>query len=380
MESQQPEILLLHLSFTAANVQSNGLNRLQKIVAPLGLHCLATMAPERISVIELYSAAQAKEMVEISRSETIKAVILSNVQESCIGELAELITVLRCSFPRALIGCSHDSPATYVCDFIIRGTGKTCILRLLRGDRLTGSFDMLADDLLSPLSFPDTSLLLSGYELETEKWLTGKTLEIMQPWLGLLDQSSEIFTYPGIAWVAEMIAVLQKSGFVAFHFCLCGLSADNLHELRSVMLNLKAPFAVSFKIDDIKQITSIGYPLLQIWLCDLSASNAAQAVLLMKDIHQADCAPCLKLDRQWLTIEDQQAILALADRIIIKDLHYWPVSALRSLVGRFWGYRKRFFKRLFGLKSAAELIVFMKTAYFILEVLFLSEKKNGGAL
>lgn len=379
MTTQQPEILLLNFSHAASGGQRNSFDRFNSRVAPLGLHCLAAIDNTRIMVVDALSLSHLVECLNGIDNGLIRAVIVS-LPASCQNEIvAPLLSGLRSMFPAAVFGCAPDHEDIVAnFDFVIRGTGKTAILRLLRGDRLRGYFDTVADDLLSPLPVPEETPAPVGYELETEKWLGGKTIEIFQPWLGLLDQRNEIFTYPGLLWLAAMVGWLQKSAYAAFHFSLSGLCCDNLHELRSVMLNLKARFAVSFTVEEFKHITAIGYPLQQIWLHDVCDKNAAAALEIMKQISQAGCQPCLLIDRRWLTIAEPQALLAGAERIVISDLSSWPAAGLKRLIGRFWSFRSRFFMRLFGLKKASELIVFMKTAYFVLEVLFLSENSGRG--
>lgn len=378
MASQPTEILLLNIPFAMLNSQRDSLSRFVSRAVPLGLFCLAAIAPERIKVIDFPGLSQISEVLSSYDAQSVKAVILHLQPEASADQINTLLERFRSFFPLAAIGCGQ--PGEKACaafDFAIKGTGKTAILRILRGDQLRGMLDTLADDLDSPLNVPDEQLFDSGQELASEKWFAGKTIEIFQPWLGLLEHSHEAFVYPGAAWLAAMVDWLKKSGYVFFHFCPSGLRQDNLHELRSVMLNCKARFAVSFMVDHIEHISTIGYPLQQIWLHGISLKNFSKAVELMRQIRQSDCQSCLLVDRQWLKLPEWLPLLALADRMVVGDFLDWPKDSLKHLTWKFWSYRQRFFARLIGLKSASELIVFMKTAYVVLEILFSSDK-NGG--
>lgn len=378
MASQQPEILLLNIPFAALNSQRDSLSRFASRSAPLGLFCLAAIDPERIKVIDSPGLPQISEVLSCYDARTIKAVILHLQPGIPCGQINALLERFRSLFPLATIGCGQTGET--VCagfDFAIRGTGKTAILRILRGEKMCGFFDTLADDLDSPLSVPEELLIDSGYELPPEKWCGGKTIEVFQPWLGLLELSHEVFVYPGVAWIAAMVDWLKKSGYVFFHLCPSGLRPENLHELRSVMLNCKARFAVSFMVDHVEHMATIGYPLQQIWLHGISLKNYVKAADLMRQIRQSDCQPCLQVDRHLLNIPEWLTMISLAERMVIGDFLDWPKAGLQRLTWKFWSYHQRFFSRLIGLKSASELIVFMKTAYVVLEILFLSDK-NGG--
>jgi hypothetical protein len=373
MEPTAPEILLLNISAGALNRESSALGRFRPVYAPLGLHCLAASAPERIAVIDGKSRAQLCDALQFYRNMPVKTIVLHYSD----GEdgMPQFLALLREMFPAVSIG-SHLSEGDAGFDFYVHGTGKTAVLRILRGERLHGKIDTLAEDLRSPLHVPQNHLLETGYDIFPEKWIAGRTIEVFQPWLGLLDQSRKIMAYPGIAWIAEMVGWLQKSSYVAFHFNPSGLEADDLHELRSVMLNLRAPFAVSFWAGAGRMFKPVGNPLRQIWLYYPNPETADESVVQLQAVASCGCQPCLQVDSRCRQVMDHRMFSA-AEKMVITDQEDWDIGALKHLTGRFWSCRRRFFRRLFGIKNASELINFMKTAYMILEILFASDKKAG---
>jgi hypothetical protein len=78
----------------------------------------------------------------------------------------------------------------------------------------------------------------------------------------------------------------------------------------------------------------------------------------------------LNLGSSGLATEPE--MLAAAERICLSDLPCWALSDLKRVMARFW--RRRFFSRLARLRSAGELIMFMKTSYNILDILLSSER------
>jgi len=153
-----------------------------------------------------------------------------------------------------------------------------------------------------------------------------------------------------------------------------GLTCANLHELRSIMLNLEMPFAASFNISDDLHFTRVGAPLRQIWLYHPRPESAQRCLELLARIRAADCLPGLQLDHDSIGIATESELLAAAGRICFDDLRCWPISDLKRVMARFW--RRRFFSRLAGLRSAGELIMFMKTSYNILDILLSSERQR----
>lgn len=377
METPSTEIILLNLNSLNADAQPR-FNRFPGRPAPLGLCCLAAVAPERIAVIDGANPQQLFDQLATIEATAVKAVICQIAAAAGTENPAGILTQVRKMFPGALLGVSTERPELPTgFDFASNGTGKAVVLRILRGDRPSGFLDTRDDDFASPLPIPQEPMTDCGYEILPEKWLFARTLEIFQPWLGLLDQSGQCRTYPGIDWFANLVSWLQRSGFAAFHLRPSGLTSENLHELRSVMLNLKARFAVSFLASDHLNIRQIGAPLQQVWLYNPTAASVADTREKLQQIRETGFQACLQIDRHWFADSETQPLIKLVERIAISDESHWSFADLKKFTARFWGSRNRFFRRLFGLKSASELVMFLKTSYMVLEIMFTSEKKAG---
>ncbi|PKL45821.1 MAG: hypothetical protein CVV41_02120 [Candidatus Riflebacteria bacterium HGW-Riflebacteria-1] len=370
MQNPDSEILLISIDAEPAGNLST-LRSFGNRFAPLGLLCLAASAPDRIATLVGRDTAQFYDNLAIFGK--VRAIIVQFNHPAAPEMSARLINRLRQQFPGAKIGASKQLQAhSELFDFVISGTGKTAVLRILRGETPLGYFDQPAAESFSILDVPTEPLAEGEFEIHPEKWLAGRTLEVFQPWLGLLDQSDCHSSWPGIEWLTKLLNWLKLSGYQALHFRPSGLSTEHLHELRSVMLNLEMPFAVSFNISEQLHFSRVGAPLKQIWLYHPNRENAALTLEKLAQIKAADCLPGLQLKHSDFALPAESSLINAVARIQCSDLHCWPLSDLKLVTARFW--RRRFFARLFGLRSAAELIMFMKTSYNILDILLSSER------
>lgn len=374
MQNPHSEILLISVDAEPAG-QFHSLRRFGGRFAPLGLYCLASAAPDRISALCGSDTAQFYENLSAFNASLVRAIILQFDSCTAADTLQRIILRMRQQFPQARIGAStHHQAHNKLFDFTIIGTGKTSVLRILRGETPAGQFDQHTDGQLSHLGVPVELLIDGDYEAHPEKWLAGRTIEVFQPWLGLLDQSGTQQSWPGLEWFSQLMNWLKQSGYNAVHLHPCGLTSERLHELRSVMLNLNMPFAASFKLNEHLQFTRVGAPLRQIWLCPSESENSELTFEKLAQIRAADCQPCLQLDHNSFDIAAAAAPLAAAERIYISDEYRWPLPELKKVTAKFW--RRRFFARLFGIHCAAELIMFMKTSYNVLDILLSPESRR----
>ena len=371
MQNPKSEILLISSEAEATTGDYHSLRHFGGCFAPLGLFCLAAAAPGRIAVVNAGNLTQLNECLQDFCN--IKAVVIQ--PGSCREDkvMQSTVTELRKRFPAVSIGIS-DPTATHreAFDFTVAGTGKTAVLRILRGEVPAGLFDGQTAATFDILDIPKEPHAEGEYEAHPEKWLAGRTLEVFQPWLGLLDRSENYFCWPGIDWMAKFISWLKLSGYGAVHFRPSGLTPANLHELRSVMLNLEMPFAASFNISEDLHFTRVGAPLRQIWLYHPAPETAHICLEQLDRIRSADCLPGVQLNLGSSGLATEPEMLAAAERICLSDLPCWALSDLKRVMARFW--RRRFFSRLARLRSAGELIMFMKTSYNILDILLSSER------
>ncbi len=374
MQTPDNEIILLNLP-ADCNAPRPCYNRFPGRPAPLGLFCLATAAPQKISVIE---AQNSTAMVDALTGLTgVRALIFQTSEKAEPEKLQQFSARIRATLPGVMLGINTENPELPAgFDFAVKGTGKAIVLRILRGDRPSGFIDCSCEDAASPLAVPEEPFVDCGYEILPEKWLYASTLEIAQPWLGLQDRSATRRTWPGLDWVAGLIAWLKQSGFAAFHFCPSGLTADDLHELRSLMLNQKARFAVSFNAGDVINIRQIGWPLLQVWLYQTGEASLTAMQHHLQHIHEAGFQVGLQIDHAWAAIDGSASLLGQIDRLAFSDESCWPFSELRKVTARYWSGKNRFIRRLFSVRSASELVMFMKTTYTILETIFSSDEKG----
>ncbi len=374
MQTPNNEIILLNLP-ADCNATRPCYNRFPGRPAPLGLFCLAATAPQQILVVE---AQNSPAMIDALTGLTgVRAVICQASDKADPERLQQFGSRIRATLPGVMLGINtenSETPAGF--DFSVKGTGKAIVLRILRGDRPSGFVDCSCEDAASPLTVPEDPFFDCGYEILPEKWLYASTLEIAQPWLGLQDRSITRRTWPGLDWVAGLISWLKKSGFAAFHFCPSGLTADDLHELRSLMLNQKARFAVSFTADASVNIRQIGWPLLQVWLYQTGEIPLATLEHHLQHIHDAGFLAGLQIDRTWTAIDGSASLLSQIDRLAFSDESCWPFSELRRVTARYWSGKNRFIRRLFSIRSASELVMFMKTTYMILETVFSADDKG----
>lgn len=377
METVQPDILLVNIPARLFYESDRYAVAVCGRPAPLGLYCLAAVDTDRIAVIDGTSISSLIEALAGQQTSRVFSLIFQIADNIPAGKLQTVIERIRRIFPAACLGAgSKAAEIDALFDFAFNGTGKTLILRILRGERLRGFYDSFKADMATEIGVPGSPLVESVSEIAPEKWLGGQTVEIRQPWLGFLDQSVPVVSYPGIHWLNELILWLKGSGYKGFHFRASGLQFDHLHELRSVMLNHNVNFSVSFKVENFSEFSLIGSPLKEIWIEGIDNGNGAMAVEIISKIQAHGCRAGILLDRAWVTVNEKTLLVNSADRMVVSDVSDWNFADLKYLISKFWGARKRFFVRLFSIKRAAELIMFMKTSYAVLDILFTSEK-NG---
>ena len=112
------------------------------------------------------------------------------------------------------------------------------------------------------------------YNILPEKWLSVHNLEIWQPWQGLLEFSTSLFTYLGTDWMTKLLVWLTKSGFDAFHFTPSNWTVEEINRLRALFQKLKVQLSLSFSSSEKLCYSDILFPVKSIWLYDPQANNA----------------------------------------------------------------------------------------------------------
>ena len=375
MDNGKIEILLIELAGASIKNKLSWRHSISRS-APIGLYCLKAIDKERIAVIDV-PVPQIKDMLGFYKSSQVKTVICRLAEEPDSESVKQIIDSVREIYPNARLGCNFvKSDITKEFDLVIYGTGKTSILRILRGDDLFGYCDQLDKDKTAPLDIPEEPLLDVGYDILPEKWLSVHNLEVWQPWQGLLEFSSSLYTYPGLDWMTKLLVWLTKSGFDAFHFTPSKWTVNDINHLRALFQNLKIQLSLSFLSNEEVRYSDILFPVKRIWLYDPLAVNAEDVVKKLKEIRNAGIEACLQINHGWFGGGITLPVCKYIDHLIIRDDYLWSNIEHKRFMQRFWGTKNRFFRRLFGLRTASELITFMKTSYALLDILFLPEEKG----
>ena len=369
------EILLIEMAGASVKNKLSWRHSISRS-APIGLYCLKAIDKERIALIDV-PVSQIKDMLAFYKSSPVKTVICRLAEEPDNEEVKSLIDSIHEIYPNSRLGCSFvKSDVTKNFDFVIYGTGKSCILRILRGDELSGYLDQLENDKNAPLDIPDEPLIDVGYNILPEKWLSVHNLEIWQPWQGLLEFSTSLFTYPGTDWMTNLLVWLTNSGFDAFHFTPSDWNVDEMNHLRAFFQKHKLLLSLSFLSNKEVCFSDILLPVKRVWLYDPQAVKAEEVVNKLKAIRSAGFEACLQINHGWFGGGITLPVCKYIDHLIIRDDYLWSNAEHKKIMQRFWGTKNRFFRRLFGLRTASELITFMKTSYALLDLLFLPEEKG----
>ncbi|MGM0599172.1 MAG: hypothetical protein ACQETH_05060 [Candidatus Rifleibacteriota bacterium] len=379
MTTENKEILLVN-SVAPQNIGSGIVVRSKIHFAPLGLYCLQAMAPERISVIDLQESMQVEDCLGNIIFEQIKTVILRLTSAHSSANAHELVKKFRSIFKNARIGISGevDAHAVTGADFYIYGTGQTILLKALRGEKIEGLQQSMEKDLELEIPVPAQAFAERyNYNAEPEKIIREKTIEVFQPWLGLFEYGNKLEKYPGSAWFVSLAKWLRQSGYKEFHFRPSGITPEHMHELRSLMLSCECTFAASFNEPLYSSFKSdcAGYPLAQVWFYKPGIfSSNSECLSCCRLLREKRMPVGFALTDKSVEMNDLPDMLKLADRMAVIDIRNWKIKTLKKVFYWFWAVNHRFFKRLFKVKTAGELIGFMKTAAIVLEVMFTKER------
>lgn len=375
METGMIEILLIELA--GASIK-NKLAWRHSIFrsAPIGLYCLKSCAPDRIAVIDT-PVAQINDMIGMYAKEPVKAIILRLAEQPDEEAVRSVLEACRKAFPTAKFGCNNiQSDITRSFDFTIDGTGKTSILCILRGDIIPGFHNDFNNDRISWPEMPSAPLVDVGYSILSEKWLSTKGIEVWQPWLGLAEFSTTVFEYPGYDWMVSFLNWLNESGIDSVHFGPSKASVEEINRLRASLLKNKISVSLSFLSTQEIRYAEILIPLKRIWLYFPKAEESEEIVTKLKTIRDMGLETGLLINHSWFKGGITLPVCRYIDHLIVDDDYEWSNMEIKKITQRFWGTRTRFLRRLFSLKTASELINFMKSAYAMFDTLFLPDKKG----
>ncbi len=375
MKNENKEILLIELAGASIENKLSWRHSIYRS-APIGLYCLQTLDTEKIGLIDVV-VPQIKDTLYLYKESPIKEVILRLAINPDCDEIHNLINIVQNYFPKAKIGCNYiDSEIINEFDFSIKGTGKTALNILLKGEEISGIFDKTNEDLNNLLSIPQKPLIDVGYSISSEKWLNDHSIEIWQPWLGLSEFSTSFYHYPGNDWIINLLKWLIKSGFNSYHFNPSKWTVDEINLLRPIINNFKINLSLSFNSSEEVNYSDILIPIKRIWLYEPHAKKAENIIQKLKNIKSAGSEACLQINYSWFGNGSTLQFCKYIDHLVISDSYSWSNKDYKKFIQRFWGSRNRFFRRLIRVRSASELVVFLKSVYELLDILFLPDNKG----
>jgi hypothetical protein len=378
MEPPRSEIILLNVFDNSKN-RNVPFWRSSQLVAPLGLFCLEELSPDRVLAKSVGLEFSPEDFVDIEASQ-VRFVIL---QESDFFDQAlveKYFKALRLIFPYASIGIAGQRAESFAnhFNFSIFGIGTTVILNMLRGIPIKGFSNTLEKDLRSQLPIPEKDCFYSHeFRSAVERTISGKTLDIYKPWMGFLDRSSIEFEIFNEEWVKNLLIWLNKMGYRSFQFNDLGNDPEHIHLLRTLCWSLKVDFGIFIPnwefIERIK--TWPGHPLKQVWFsADLkgfySKSMFDQVNETMEAVKSSGVSTGIFLKPDFLLDNTSAKVLRLVKSISFIDSSKWNGICMRNVAIHFWKSNWRFCKRLFSVKTAMELVDFMRLSYSILECIF----------
>lgn len=358
------EILLVNLTTHCNNNPNTSYS------APLGLYCLAGEFPDKISVVDKKVNILDETLVLLS--ENIKSIICLLPQNINKETLESFCLEIKNNSPKIKIGLNRYIPNyEKYADFIDNGTGRNTILRLLRGEQIQGIVNPTNDELVFLPFYFDSSFQDNGYELTPEKMITAKTLEIFKPWLGLQERNTDLNILPSANWINNLLLELKKASFTSFHFILSDFNNAIINELtillKPAQIKFAIPYSHSTKIDTI----NFNNVCSQIWFYyPNNIENLPDKILEIKKI---GFEPCLLINKN--TKFDNLDFLENISRLVIEDEEDWNEHELKEFIKQYWWKGGRFFKRLFSLRHAAELVAFTKSSYKMLDIIIGKDEK-----
>lgn len=349
--------------------------------APLGLHCLAEVAPERIAVVDLQFSLPGEDFFAGFNREAIHTLIIRAGKYHGEEDLRALISGCRAWFPHARIGLAGTINKSFVGlgDFYLYGTGYKSVLTALRGERLTGFINNMDSELEMSLPVPNHAFVeLYNFNALPEKTIARKTLEVFQPWLGLHEYSEKFKIYPGLKWLSNLTQWLKVSGYAEIHLRPSGIAPADIHEIRSLMLNHGVDFALSFKGIPAAELENncAGAPLRQIWFYRPDPDNLRQTLKSVQLVAESGCCPGVVIGKEVAAEACLFDLLAQTQRLSLAEVETWDLQELKKVLFKFWAHKNRFFRLLFAIRSAHNLLDFMRISAFILEILFSKKPKN----
>jgi len=342
--------------------------------APLGLSCLAAAFPGRCLLLDLQDRLPEKGDIPSSGAIPFAAVIVAAAAGWQPVDAAMMRTRLAQLLPesRLILGGPRAAQIGSDWDATLHGTGRVACEWLLKDPKgIDGTVDTLEADLRSPLGVPGAPLAeQAGYAASAEKSGSQPTISVHQPWLGLLDRLAEPAGTPSRGDLTDLVIWLRRSGFGGIAFETPRLSAQRAQQL--VEIAGEQGMTISLRFDRATDATAARLthspPLQRVWL---------NPTLDGPDGPDAFVPPAAQLRSNGISIgirlpvdllpDAALPLLIEADEISIDHPAAWQPGLLRHHLVEFYWRRGRLWKSLWRLRSAHDLVRWLRGMYGILD-------------
>jgi len=379
MEKIAHEILLIH-TVSQPEIRYGRLQKASGRTAPLGLACLAASFPGRVAWVDMQTSQPDSidaDLVDIGR---LKAVVVQAASDWTEETSATFSNALAQLFPHSLKILGGEVRHRFVRDWDIAfsGTGLTILREILagKGGGKKGEaklFSTLTEDLSEPLRVPLEPLPQNiGYSASVEKCMEGPTISVYQPWLGILDRTRKQKTPPPAGFLVALIPWLKRCGFACASFDSMFFSERHYCNLQEACALNRMPFSLS--LDNPGAICKIAeFPqgfLSRIWLKPVPSADSMDAFAQTASrFSEIEASFGLRLVPEAAGDPELCGLGPICDELSIENPENWDSKLLRRTLVDFYLRQRNLWKRVFGLRSARDLLNLLRGAYGIFDLL-----------
>jgi|GEM_PF-1922124 len=367
-------ILLIHTT-SRASLRCGALSRGAGRPAPLGLACLATSFPGRVTLLDLQEKLPEAGDIPASGATPFAAAIVAAAAGWQTIDAKMMLERLRQLLPssRFILGGPRAAALGADWDATLHGTGRTACEWILKDPNgISGPANTLEADLRIPLGVPATRLGENhGYSAAAEKAGGAPTISVHQPWLGLLDRSPESAGAPTRGDLSDLFQWLHVSGYSCISIETPGLSGDRANQM--IELASEHGMTLSLRFDRPEDVITARLrattALLRVWLHPSRETSATPAAFMtaVSKLQSEGISIGIRLPVDMLP-DDVSPLLATADELSTDHPSAWQQGLLRSHLLDFYWRRGRFWKNLWRLRSGHDLVRWLRGMYGILDL------------
>lgn len=375
MDTSCPEILLLH-TVSQPEIRYGRLQKAAGRTAPVGLACLAAAFPGRTTMIDLQATLPGDRLADLPPADGIRAVVVQAASDWTEDTSAAFAQALAGRYPgaRRVLGGAVRRRFARDWDVLLSGTGRTLLASLLDGGQpATGWRETLADDLREPLSVPEAPLPEAGsYSVSVEKQIAGRTVGIYQPWLGLLDRTTRLGVRAPGGFLDRLVPWLARSGFGSAAFAAPVFPADTFGRLQEICARNRFPFSLAVADPDEAAAIALlptGF-LDRLWLHPGGQFELLDAFARIAPRFGEAAVPIgLRLTGALAGDPDLDGLGPFCDQLSVEHPLDWDCFRLRRTLIEFYLRQGRLWRHLWRIRSARDLLGFMRGAYGIFDLL-----------